>query len=239
MGIVQFKDPLIQANDLLSIQVYSKSLNQEQAMLFNLPNTATGGSSSGGAGGGGGGASAGGNAAASGYLVDMSGDVEVALIGKVKAAGLTRTQLNDVLIQKIAPYVKDPGIIVRFLQFRVNVLGEVKQPGTKNFQTDRVTVVDALGAAGDLTDAGKREDITVIREENGKIKYYTIDLRSGTFFQSPVFQLQQNDLVYVGANTNKLKVLNTNPDVQRDIGLGLSIASFLTLLISIINITRK
>ena len=194
-------------------------------MLFNIPNGGSGNSSSQGS-------------QQSGYLVNMDGSLEVPLVGKVQAAGLTRTQLTDVLLQKIAPYVKDPGLIVRYAQFRVNVLGEVKSPGTQIFQTDRITVIDALSSAGDLTDAGKREDVLVIREEQGQRKYYKIDLRSGASFQSPVYQLQQNDIVYVGANANKLKTLNSNPNVQRDISLGLSIASFVALLVNVINILR-
>jgi polysaccharide biosynthesis/export protein len=207
--------------------VYSKSLNQEQAMLFNLPNT--GGSTSS-------------NSQALqnsiGYLVDMNGNIEVPLIGEVKAAGLTRAQLTSNLLEKIARYVKDPGVMVRYLQFKVNVLGEVRSPGTKSFQTDRVTLIDAISAAGDLTDNGKREDVLVVREENGTRKSYTVDLRSGAAYQSPVFQLQQNDLVYVGANVNKLKAVNTNPNVQRDIQIGLAIASFAALIFNIINIVK-
>jgi polysaccharide biosynthesis/export protein len=218
MGAVQLKEPIIQSNDLLSIQVFSKSLNQDQAMLFNLPNT---------------GGSAGGSS--SGYLVNMDGYLEVPLIGKVKAAGLNRTQLTELLVQKIAAYVKDPGVIVRFAQFRVNVLGEVKNPGTKLFQTDRITIIDAISAAGDLTEAGKREDILLIREENGQRRPYRIDLRSGTAFQSPVFQLQQNDVVYVGANSTKLKALQSNSNFQKDLGLALTITSFIVLIINLIS----
>jgi polysaccharide export outer membrane protein len=221
LGAPQLKEPSIQPNDLLGIQVYSKSLNQEQAMLFNIPNTGVGGGS--------------GGASTTGYLVDMSGNIEIPLIGSVKASGLTRAQLTHTLLEKLNRYVKDPGVIVRFLQFKINVLGEVKSPGTKSFQTDGVTIIDALGAAGDLTETAKRDDILVIREENSQRKAYHVDLRSGTAFQSPVFQLQQNDIVYVNATTNKLRQLKTNPNVQKDISLALTVASFAILIVNLIN----
>jgi polysaccharide export outer membrane protein len=210
LGTVTFKESLIQPNDLLSIQVFSKSINQEQASLFNIPNTGTGTSN--------------------GYLVNMDGTIEIPLVGFVKAAGLTRAQLGTDLATKIAPYVKDPSILIRFMQFKVSVLGEVKAPGSYNFLTERVTILDALSAAGDLTENAQRSGILVVREEKGIRKHYQVDLRSGALFQSPVFQLQQNDLIYVNANEAKLDMLKSNPNAVRNIGLGISIASLLLLI---------
>lgn len=214
LGNVAFHEPVIQANDLISIQVFSKSLNQEQATLFNIPNTGAG--------------------SANGYLVNMDGTIEMPLVGYVKAAGLSRAQLSNLLVSKLSPYVKDPSVLIRFLQFRINVLGEVKAPGTYNFLTERVTLMDAISAAGDLTDDAQRSGVVVIREENGKRNYYPVDLRSGAIFQSPVFQLQQNDLIYVGANSAKLIALKNNPNSQRNIGLGLSLASLALLVYNLV-----
>ncbi len=130
-------------------------------------------------------------------------------------------------------------MLVRFLQFNINVLGEVKTPGIQSFKTDRVTVIDAISAAGDLTDYGKRENIMVIREEAGIRKFYTLDLRSGALFHSPGYQLQQNDIVYVSANDNKLKTLNIDPEAQRKTGLVITgISVFATLVTLIITLTR-
>jgi polysaccharide export outer membrane protein len=120
------------------------------------------------------------------------------------------------------------------MQFRVNVLGEVKAPGTYNFPSERVTILDAISAAGDLTDDAQRGNVMVIREENNKRNYYPVDLRSGAVFQSPVFQLQQNDLVYVGANKAKLTALKNNPNAQRNISLGISLISLALLVYNII-----
>jgi polysaccharide export outer membrane protein len=218
-GEVQLKDPLIQPNDLLNIQIFSKTLNQEQAALFNIPNgsgTNTGG-----------------------YQVNTQGTIDVPLVGSVEAAGLTREQLELALADKLTPYVKDPSVIVRFLQFKVNVLGEVQSPGTKSFETDGVTVIDAIGAAGDLTDNGNRKDIMVIRNEGNKRVYHSIDLSDRNLFGSSVYQLQQNDIVYVSANKNKIKALSANPVAQRNLQLGLTLISLATTIISVIAVLTK
>ncbi len=184
---IQSKEPIIQNNDLLSIQVLSTSLNQEQTVPFNTPMSA--------------------GVASSGYLVNMSGNVEMPVIGSIKAAGLTQIQLQKSIVEKLSPYVKDPSVVIHFLQFKVNVLGEVKSPGTQKFEADRVTIIDAISSAGDLTDNGKREDISVIREDGNTRKIYKIDLRSGSLFQSPAYLLQSNDIIYVGASDQKFAEL--------------------------------
>jgi len=201
------KEAIIQPGDQLSLQVYSQTLNQEQAAIFNIPASA--------------------NNQAQGYQVSSAGNIEIPVIGSIKAAGLTKDQLQASLIQKLANYVKDPTVIIRFLQFNINVLGEVRSPGTQKFQADRVTIIDAISAAGDLTDYGKREDILVIREENGKKIYYQIDLRKKDFFESPAYVLQPNDIVYVSPNKNKLKNLSVDSESQRKTGLFLTITSVL------------
>ncbi len=212
---VRLREPLIQPNDMLNIQVISKSVNQEQTSLFNAPVTGIG------------------NAGGLGYLVSMSGDIEMPVIGSVKATGLTRVQLQVVITEKLTPYVKDPVVFIRLMPFNINILGEVKQPGQHTFTKDRVTILDAISAAGDLTDFGKRDAITIIREEGGKRRYYNVDLRSKTLFQSPVYQLQANDIVYVEPNNIKLKQLDINPTGQRNWATFLSVVSLVTTLISI------
>lgn len=207
LGTVAYREPVIQASDLLSIHVYSGTLSQEQAALFNLSNSG-------------------------GYTVDLEGNIEMPVVGRIRAAGLTRTQLAQKIRDTLRPYVRDPGVLVRYLQFKVNVLGEVSSPGTKSFPTDRVTLIDALGASGDLTNFGRRENIMVFREENGERKMYEVDLRSAALFQSPVFQLQQNDLVYVSANKIKLTQVGNNPKTQNDLRLGQYIISGISFLLN-------
>lgn len=205
---VKVSEPIIHENDQLSIQISSSSLNQEQTVPFNPPGNA-------------------------GYLVRTDGNIEMPVIGMVKAAGLTQTQLQNLLIEKLSSYVKDPNAIIHFLQFKVNVLGEVKSPGVKNFDVDRVTILDAIAAAGDLAETGKREDITVIREENTKRKLYKVDIRSGSIFQSPVYNLQSNDIVYVGANFQKFKSLKSNNNTNSLRGLQI-FSTLLGLLTSVV-----
>ena len=199
MGTIQFKEPVIQINDVLSIIVTSTSLNQDQ-----------------------------------------TGNVEIPVVGSIKAAGLTKVQLEAVIKEKISSYVKDASVLIRFLQFKINVLGEVRAPGSHSFETDYVTIIDALSSAGDLTDNGKRNDIIVIREENGNRKYFKVDLRSASLFQSPVYQLQPNDIVYVGVNKNKLATLNVNYNSQRSLQTIFSITSVVTTLTYLVlTLTRK
>ena len=218
-GAAPLTEPLIQPNDLLNIQVFSKTLNQEQAALFNIPN--------------------GSSANAGGYQVNAGGTIEVPLAGTIKAAGLSREQLQLSVAQKLTQYVRDPSVIVRFLQFKINVLGEVHNHGTKNFATDGVTIIDAISAAGDLTDDGNRKNIMVIRNEGGKKVYHSIDLRDRNLFESPVYQLRQNDIVYVAANNRKLKEISANPAAQRNLQLGLTFVSVAATIISVIAVLKK
>ena len=213
------QETIIRAGDLLAIQIYSRSVNQEQAAIFNIPvnNQAAG-------------------PAKPGYLVSPEGTIDMAVIGAVKAAGLSKKQLENLLTQKLTEYVKSPSVLINLMQFNVNVLGEVKLPGIQRFDADRVTIIDALAAAGDLTDFGKREDITVIREEDGKKIHYSVDLRKKSLFSSPAYILQPNDIVYVRPNNVKLKNLTADPEKQRRtsqavsiIGVAVSVATLVIL----------
>jgi polysaccharide export outer membrane protein len=227
----------IKPSDLLNIQISSNTLNQEQVTLFNAANY--GGSM--GANGGMMNQQQFGGASTIGFLVDETGFIKYPMLGKIKAAGLTRDELAKNLEIELAKkeYVKDPNIQVRFLQLKVNVLGEVKSPGTKSFSADRITILDALSAAGDLTDRGRRDNVTIIREESGQKKSYKINLLNTDFINSPVFQLQQNDVVYVNANYIKLKETNFDPQFQRDLQIGLSVASGLSFLINLFLLFKK
>jgi polysaccharide export outer membrane protein len=206
----------IQPFDILSVQVISRTLNQEQAAIFNYP------------------AGKDGVQQAQGYQVNTGGNIEMPVVGQIKAAGLTLEELEVSIAEKLTNYVKNPGVIVRFLQFDVNVLGEVRNPGIQKFKTDKVTVIDALSSAGDLTDFGRREDVVVIREQYGKKITYRIDLRNRAIFESPVYYLQPNDIVYVNPNKYKLKNLDVDPSAQRKTGLFFSITSILLSIASII-----
>ncbi|MEO5647723.1 MAG: polysaccharide biosynthesis/export family protein [Chitinophagaceae bacterium] len=187
---MEVKEPVIKVNDVISVLVTTKSLNQEQVIPFNMPPTV----------------------GAPGYLVNSSGNIEMPVIGAVKVAGLTKPQLQNFLQPRLATYIKDPTITVKYAQFNVNVLGEVGAPGTKTFTSEYVTLLDAIGASGDLRETGKRQGIMVIREENSRKKYHYVDLRDASFFQSPAYQLQPNDIIYVGATEKRLRALDVDPE---------------------------
>src|SRR5450432_4685 len=206
------RETVIQPNDLLSIQVYSKTPNQEQAAIYNMPTPSTTNNTTGAAPG-----------TAPGYQVDATGNIEMPVIGTVKSAGLTISELQKVLVQKLANNVKYPAVLVSFLEFNINVFGEVHAPGLHKFTMDKVTILDAIAASGDLTDYGKRDSITVIREEQGKRVYHNVDLRDKDIFQSPVYIMEPNDVVYVPPNRYKLRNLSLNPEKQRNTTLLLSI----------------
>lgn len=138
------------------------------------------------------------------FQVDKDGLIDFPVFGKIKAAGLTRTQLAKVLTDKLInqDYIKDPMVSVKLMSFKVTVLGEVKSPGVQNITGERVTLLEALGMAGDLLPSGKRDNIMVLREEGDSRKTYTVDLTSGyDVLNSPCYYLQQNDVVYVEPNS--------------------------------------
>ncbi|WP_299113591.1 polysaccharide biosynthesis/export family protein [uncultured Winogradskyella sp.] len=139
------------------------------------------------------------------YLVDYDGNIEFPVLGTLKIAGLTRTELTDMLTEKISEYVTDPIVNVRLANFTVTILGEVRNPGTFTIQDERITVLEALGLADDLTIFGKRKNVMLIREVDGKKKYAKIDLTTVNVVNSPVYYLQQNDVIYVEPNNAKIR----------------------------------
>ena len=233
------KEKVIHPFDVLSIQVYSKTPNQEQAAIFNIfsYSMSSAREASAGSAGAAGASGTTGGGSTQGYRVNESGNIEMPVIGTVNTSGFTIYQLQDYIAQKVADYVKSPAVIVHYLQFDINVLGEVRFPGIKKFTSDRVTVLDAISASGDLTDFGKRDDVTVIRSEGGKQTFYKTDLRNRNIFKSPVYLLQPNDIVYVNPDKYKLENLSVSPKAQRNtalvfglIGISLSIATLLIAL---------
>jgi len=144
------------------------------------------------------------------YTVDQNGFIDFPVLGKVKLAGLTRTQAIDELRNKLAQYIKDPGVNLTFQNFRISVLGEVQKPGSFTLPNERVSILEAISMAGDLTIQGVRKNIMVIREHDGVKETHRIDLTSRDALDSPVYYLAQNDVVYVEPNKTKMQssVLN-------------------------------
>ena len=136
--------------------------------------------------------------AESGYVVDKNGYIDFPVIGLVKAEGLTLEGLREDLIDKIieTKYIKDPIVLVEFMNFQFTVLGEAN-PGNYNVPNGHINLLEALALAGDLKPSAKRDDVWVIRTENGQRMVYSVDMRSKDLFESPAFNIQQNDIIYV------------------------------------------
>lgn len=195
-------EPVIQPNDLLNISV--TSLNPEASMVFNTPNitmpvTATSSGTTPSTGGYG-------TPQLMGYLVNSDGSIKFPVLGSVKAAGLTKRQLENLLTDTLTnrKLLVDPIVTARFLNFRVTVLGEVARPTTLNVANERISILEALGLAGDLTIYAKRDNVLLIREEGDKKIIKRIDLNSNDILLSPYYYLKTNDIVYVEPRKDKI-----------------------------------
>jgi polysaccharide biosynthesis/export protein len=149
------------------------------------------------------------------YPINNEGQIDIPKVGLIKVEGLTLKELKTVLINKWSPFVKDIGVNVQLQNLTVNVIGEVKSPGAKIFTTEKVTIVDVIAASSGFSDDGKRSDILVIRETAGVRTVHKIDFRDANFYNSPVFQVQQNDLIVVGIVDAKFRQRATNDFNQR------------------------
>ncbi len=166
----------------------------------------------------------------SSYRVDEKGDIDFPILGDIHVGGKSALQISymikDALVSK--QLVKDPVVQASFTNLHYSVTGEVKNPGQYDIINDRVTLLDALAKAGDLTIYGKRENVKVIREVNGLRQTYVVDLRSDKLFDSPAYYLQQNDIVYVEPNSTRSGQRSVNENNWKSVGLWMSMASFLT-----------
>lgn len=163
------------------------------------------------------------------YLVDKDGTIEFPVLGTLKLGGLTRQGATQMLKKELSTYVIDPIINLRILNFTISVLGEVQRPGTFTVQDERVTILEALGLAGDMTIFGERDQVQVIREENGKTKYGVLDFTSIDLINSPFYYLQQNDVVIVPPNGAQVQSSGFN----RNTSVFISIAGIIISVISI------
>ena len=138
------------------------------------------------------------------HIVDRNGMIQLPVLGEIQAAGLSTKELEAVIKNRVSEHVKDPFVRVEMINFTVNVMGEVRAPQRIVVGKERFSVLDALAAAGDLTEYGKRDNVLVIRTENGKSTYHRLNLTDGSIYASPYFYLQQNDVVYVEPNDIKI-----------------------------------
>jgi polysaccharide export outer membrane protein len=226
--ITQKYVPTLQPNDILSIVV--GSLNAEANEVFNTPNLFTTASTNY--------SSTGGGARVQplGYLVDINGAIEVPLVGKVKIGGLTTTDAADTIRKKLTVYLKEPSVIVRNLNFKVSVLGEVKIPAVYVIPDEKITLPEVLSLAGDMTIYGNRSNLMIIREENGVRQHARIDMTSRDIFNSPFYYLHKNDVIYV--EPVKAKMLDTDSRIRIVPLIATIVGGISTLGILILNITK-
>lgn len=220
--IVNLQPPVVQKGDLLSIKVISKAngLDPKADAPYNLqePTSAGGGSGT----------------TASGFMVDQNGNIDYPQIGTLHVEGLTREQVANLVKSNVDTVLRPPVIVmVRFLNFKISVLGEVKNPGTFTLPTERVTILEALGLSGDVTEFGKKNNVMVVRENNGQMERGTIDLTSDSMFSSPYYRLQQNDVVFVESNGRNLRQQQRQETAQQ-IGIATSIITAIALILNFI-----
>ena len=194
-------------DDLIGINV--ATLNPEASAPFNLITVAAEGS--------------GRQPEQLSYLVDSAGNIDFPVIGKLKVLGLSPEELKTLLKKELLPYLKDPIINIRLQNFTVTVIGEVNRPGTYPVVGEQITILEALGYAGDMTIKGKRKNVLVLRDFNGTKVYNRIDLTDKKALESPVFYLTQNDVVYVEPNKSAV----TSSSLDNRASIAVSIASVL------------
>lgn len=212
-----FVEPTIQPDDILAISIFTldpntgAQVNQVASQAIqNLP----GGVQS----------------TVNGFLVDKNGEIDLSIVGKIKLSGLTTFQARDLIREKASGSFKNPSVQVRFANFKVTVLGEVTRPAIYTLPNEKVTVLDAISLAGDLTIYGKRESVMVIREKDGKKEYAKLNLYSTDVFNNPYYYLRQNDIVYI--EPDKAKAAALNAPTKATLGLILAAISALALAFS-------
>jgi polysaccharide export outer membrane protein len=211
-------------NDILTIDV--SSIEPAAVMPFNLSpvsyaNNANGNN-----------LNANGNLLRQTYLVDPMGNIEFPVLGTLKIGGLTRAQATEMLKNKLREYVTDAIVNIRLINFTVTVLGEVNRPGTYTIEDERISLSEALGLAGDLTIYGKRDNVFLIREVEGKKKYAKLDLTSINVVNSPVYYLSQNDVIYVEPNKAQIRQSSYNQNTAVIISAVATLATITAILVN-------
>jgi polysaccharide export outer membrane protein len=227
---VNIPEPIIQKGDLLSIIVYSDNLEATKLYNQTLINSAASvqtGMQNGGAIEN----SLGNSPTTPGYLVDENGNIELQGIGLVHVDSLTRGALKDTLDHRLSPYLTHPYYTIRFLNQHYTMLGEIAKPGIYAITGDRVNLLEALGVAGDMTFFGRRDNVLVIRETNGKRQFARLDLTKPEIISSPYFYMQQNDVVIFEAN--KKKVPANDQTTVRNVSLAATVISLFAIIYSI------
>ncbi|KAA6302316.1 MAG: hypothetical protein EZS26_001429 [Candidatus Ordinivivax streblomastigis] len=220
----------IKCNDRLLITVSSPVLNQEQVAQFNLPmNTyLTPGQTT-----------LFQSSAIQTFAVDKDGAINYPVIGMIQIAGLRRSEAVELIKEQVAKFIPDPIVNIQFISFKVTVLGEVARVGQIEVHDERISIFDALGAAGDLTIYGDRRHVNVIRENNGKKSLQQLDLTQSSIFTSPYYYLQQNDVVYVEPNKTRKKDSRISSNDNFVLSVYSISLSTISLLVTLYNVFLK
>jgi polysaccharide export outer membrane protein len=213
-------EPVIQKSDILSITVTSP--NPEATLMFNAPNVAFSNSTN---------AGPGNIAPSAGYLVSQEGFVDFPGLGKVMAAGLSKQKLKEEITSMLvnSKLLIDPIVTVRYLNYRVTVLGEVARPTVVTVPNEKISILEAIGLAGDLTIFAKRDNVLLIREEKGTKVIKRINLNTSEIFTSPYYYLKSNDVVYVEPNNTKVAAASRTQQLLPTI---LSALSFVAIILT-------
>lgn len=219
--IGNIEETQIQPSDLLSITV--SSLNPESNLLFNNGVLASSSSTV---------QAVDPNHKSEGYLVDKNGNINFPVVGSIALGGLTKTQASEKITASLKNFVKNPIINIRFLNFKITVLGEVNRPSTFNVISEQINILEALSLAGDMTPYGKRDNVLIIREKEGVRNTIRINLADKNALASPSFYLQQNDIVYVEPSSGRALQASTQSFY---LPIFLTAISVLSIFISVFN----
>jgi polysaccharide biosynthesis/export protein len=215
-NVVVIPELLIQKNDLLSVQIFSLSTEPKADAIYNMPTEGAAGTQS-------------------GYWVDMKGNITHHRLGVIHAEGLTKDQFAEEIKKRLTQPVellKSPTVIVRLLNFKVNILGQVGKEGPISVPGDRMTILEAIAMAGGISDYGKRDSVKIYREKNGLREMGIVDLSSDSVFHSPYFNLMQNDFIVIGQTKLRMKEQDQQRVFQK-ITMGLTLVAAAATLTSI------
>lgn len=208
--IVNSRDPQVTA--MFNLPYYTKRLGDSQSLTANNQVLNTQG-------------------IMSGYTVDSDGYIDFPVLGKILVAGLTREEAEETIKEELldSRQIKDPVVIIEFMNLGFSILGEVNKPGRYKIDRDRFTVLDAIGLAGDLTINGRRDNVLLVRHDGSKDHTYTMNLMDARkLYASPAFYIQQGDVIYVTPNDKRIRESTVNANNVRSTSFWISLTSLLT-----------
>ena len=211
----------LKEGDILNIKVFG--CDEESIKIFNIPNTNNQNVNRNYYSGG---------ATLNGYLINKNGEIDFPLIGNIKITNLTVEEASELLKNKLNTYLNDPKVSIQIQNFKITILGDVRNPGTIEVPNEKITLIEAIGIAGDLNITAKRKNILLLREENGIIKQYRIDLTNKDFINSSLYYLVQNDVIFIEANKAKINSSNVT-------GSSSILVAIASLVITTVNVILK